>query len=217
MSELPKDMKSLFADARVSLGASHNEVLAVREHLVAALPTGSLATAKSIGSLRWWGAGSALVLVASVATIWALNQNEHVVAKTRPHNRDVLVPSAEQHATALTESQVVVQVAHAEAPRPTAEAARTQRWPARPAESADETTLLLTAQRAYRDHEFDRAMSAVQLHARLYPQSTFAKEREALRLITSCALHDSADALAHIAEFYGTPYSIRIRNACNFE
>lgn len=217
MNELPKSMKSLFADARVSLEASHNEVHAVREQLVAVLPSGSLATAKAFGSFRWWLSGSALVLVASLATIWALKQNEQVVARSSPHKREVLLQSAEQHATARTESVVVVQVAQTETRQPMTEAVRTQRRPVRTAQSAEETTLLLTAQRAYRDREYDRAMSAVRLHAHLYPQSTFAKEREALRLITSCALHNTADALAHIAEFDGTPYAIRIRNACNFE
>lgn len=218
MNEIPTDMKSLFDSARAALEADESEVQAVRRGLVAALPKGTVATPKTGAAFVWLVAGSALILLAVGLSYFYVAPSSHRSAKNVYDARSETPPQA-----AAAPSQAIPAVLTLPAPAPTARQTEvraerelhTQRV-TRPSPE-DETRLLIDAQRACRDGNFARAMSDVQRHARLYPQSTLAKERDALRLIATCALHNSDEARARIGEFDGTPYAIRIRNACDFE
>jgi RNA polymerase sigma-70 factor (ECF subfamily) len=86
----------------------------------------------------------------------------------------------------------------------------------RPNTLTDETRLLVEADQALRSGNASRALFLLDAHAASYPESSFAPERSAERILALCALGrvDAATVRGYLAA-RPTLFSARIRETCS--
>jgi RNA polymerase sigma-70 factor (ECF subfamily) len=83
---------------------------------------------------------------------------------------------------------------------------------------AAELTLLHAAKEAWQEGRAQSALDLVQKHARLYPHSQLASEREALRVFALCGLGRTGEArdaaTMVLAKAPGSPFRSAIEESC---
>ena len=211
---------------------------------LAATVAGSAGVGKAAwlsGTLAKVVSGVALVSVTGagmyVATRPAKTQApaEHSVSASNApvpvaHAAPKAAPAVVQAPTADTSGSAVNDVATSAAAPSSAPGVKSSGFAARavtpafsaaPALNADtlseETRLLRDADQALRAGNAQRALTLLDAHAAQFPHGVLAPERGAERMIARCQLGqvDAASASAYLSAHPASPFTARIRDACN--
>jgi hypothetical protein len=180
------------------------------------------ATAAAVKAASVFGVMTGLRGIAAVVAVVSASAGAgaywHARA-SRAHAPTAVHVTASQQAPQLAPQPIVA----AEAPSP-APPVSEPRGDVRPRAAAPqdplsaELTLLHTARQAWQDGKPQLALDLAQKHARLYPRSQLASERDALRVFALCGLDRTSEARdlasALLARAPGSPLRASLEQSC---
>jgi outer membrane protein assembly factor BamD (BamD/ComL family) len=82
----------------------------------------------------------------------------------------------------------------------------------------EELAILVRAHAAFRAHDLDATLAALDEHARRFPHGVLAEERSSQRVLALCAAGRSTEARAaaerFLRDYPESPMASRVRGAC---
>jgi hypothetical protein len=180
------------------------------------------ASTKMAGALGALGGARAVVAIGlAVSTSVGVGAYWHLHASARHAVKAPIAAAAQPSEPVLAPPLATIPAEPA--PLPPAPTERTREEPARPRAApqdplAAELTLLHAAKEAWQEGQARSALELVQKHARLYPHSQLASEREALRVFALCGLGRTSEAREAasvvLTKAPGSPFRAAIEESC---
>jgi hypothetical protein len=199
MTDWDPETSRLLASARLARTPGARDKARVERKLAAALALGAASTAHAGSAAATtkalafkWAAGAAVIAAVGAAGYWGSS-----VPGQRPHDAAATTAVAAMPTAIPSEAASVPA-----APVPVEASSNDARGESHPRASnvarastlSEELDLLHDAQARWRQGDATRALALLEKHRALFPKSQLVPERNALTVLSLCALHRTADA-----------------------
>jgi hypothetical protein len=218
--EVDQELERLFSVAREATAPDAAARERIRAALTPRLASGESTARPGSTASAWLAVGAAVLGVAAVA-VWLGSapptKNAREPATTPAPVSTSLAPEATPPAAPAPVSAPSPST-EALRPAPSLAANRPAASSTRSVDPADELLLVRSMQQALRSGSPSQALALAADHARRFPGSTLAEEREGVRAVARCRLAAPGARLsilnAFTEHFASSPYVARVKAAC---